>query len=81
MDDRIKIGLPNRCSICDKYFQYTQILTELDQKGLYEVNIRTQHIRCRDIVNTISKLKQQITDLEFELYQKKHSNLINFSKN
>ena len=72
--DRLIIGETNKCSICNKDFKYRFPRWRFTDtpEGLWEVKMKTEHPACLSIVRKIDKLKDEILDLEFELFRKKN---------
>ena len=72
--DRIIICGENECSICGKPFKYSFPRWRfLDTpEGLYEVKFKTEHPACNMLLKKIERLKNEILNLEFELFRKKN---------
>jgi hypothetical protein len=73
-DDKIVIGKTDECVICGCYFKYRKMninYAGTTPEGLYEVVMRTEHPRCRQIKNKMDKAQQDILDAEFELFCKR----------
>jgi len=72
--ERIIICGQNECSICGKEFKYRFPRWRfLDTpEGLYEVKFKTEHPACLSLLRKIERLKNEILDLEFDLFRKKN---------
>lgn len=70
---RIVIGETNKCTVCNKDFKYSFTRWRFPEtpEGLYEVRMKTEHPACLALVRKIDRLKDEILNLEFELFRKK----------
>jgi len=75
LGDRLIIGETDKCTICNKDFKYTFTKWRFPEtpEGLYEVKMKTEHLACRSLVRKIDKLKDEILNLEFELFRKQYN--------
>jgi hypothetical protein len=73
LGDRLIIGETNKCTICNKDFKYTFTRWRFPEtpEGLYEVKMKTEHPACLALVKKMDRLKDEIINLEFELFRKK----------
>ena len=71
--DRLVIGETNKCTVCNKDFKYSFTRWRFPEtpEGLYEVRMKTEHPACLALVRKIDRLKDEILNLEFELFRKK----------
>lgn len=71
--DRIVIGEANKCTICNKDFKYSFPRWRFPEtpEGLYEVRMKTEHPACLALVRKMDRLKDEMLNLEFELFRKK----------
>jgi hypothetical protein len=62
----------NRCSVCGGDFKHTKkyFMTETTPEGLKEVVFKTAHNGCLKIMARIKQKRQEIMDLEFQIYCK-----------
>jgi hypothetical protein len=69
----IKIHGENECAICGGEFNYTKTrFRDWNMpEGLYEVRFRVEHPSCRYLMNKLLKARNEMLDLEFELFCKK----------
>jgi hypothetical protein len=70
---KIVIGDTDKCSICGKDFKYRFLKWRFPEtpEGLWEIKMKTEHPECVSKVRKINRLKNEILDLEFELFRKK----------
>jgi hypothetical protein len=65
----------NICNVCGKPFKHFKryyLENEMTMKqGIKCVDIITAHAGCRSLLSKIQKLKDEIIELEFELYCKR----------
>jgi len=74
LGNRLIIGEPDKCSICGKDFKYRfprwRFVDTPD--GLWEVKMKTEHPACLTLIRKIDRLKDEILDLEFQLFTKRN---------
>ena len=64
-------GDEQRCSICGKLFKHSKRYAMVkDYNGLKEIIFQTAHKGCLKIMKRIKEKRQEITDLEWEIYLK-----------
>ena len=76
----ITIGRSNECAICGCEFKYKKININYAGKtpeGLYEVVMKTEHPRCKQIKTRMEKAQKEILDCEFELFCKRFNEVKN----
>lgn len=58
----------NRCWICNKPYPHRRVKNVDNVTGLCVIDIRTSHANCVNIYKKIEKNKQELIDLEWELF-------------
>jgi len=69
-------GDEQRCSICGHMFKHTKRYAMVkDYKGLREVIHQTAHKGCLKIMKRIKEKREEITDLEWQIYLKSNDSV------
>lgn len=70
----LTIGDTNMCAICNKPYKYQFQKWKFlgTPEGLIEIRMKCEHPSCRNLIRKIDRLKDEILDLEFELFRKKN---------
>jgi hypothetical protein len=61
----------NRCVICNNDFKHSRLWWGVGD-SIFELREKIAHPTCVKIVNDIKKKKQELTDLEYKLFEKKY---------
>ena len=70
----------NRCVICNNNYKHSRLWWGVGDTngsgvalgGIFELREKIAHPTCIKIVNDIKKKKQELTDLEYKLFEKKY---------
>lgn len=61
----------NRCVICDGEFKHSRMWINENNSGLYLLKERICHNHCKKIVEDIKKKREEIINLEWELFERR----------
>ena len=70
-NDKIVIHNTNECTVCGGAIQYRKPRWHYAGKtpeGLYEVELKTDHPRCRRAYDKLIEIKNKLLDAEFDLF-------------
>ena len=72
LDGGLKINdLDNsKCIVCDRRFKHYKLLTMNKQLGIQEVELRTAHAGCFNLIKKRDKLKADLLNVEYDLFCK-----------
>jgi len=67
----MKIGNENECVVCGRTFKYMKRYTSPIDDLPKEMELITAHAGCRNLMKKYLKTKEELLNMEFELFSKK----------
>jgi hypothetical protein len=63
---------PDTCFVCNKHFKQYRLLKMNKEVGLREVDLKTSHTSCRNLIKKREKLLQALLEVDYDLFARRY---------